>query len=348
MGLQRHQQEETGGGRYDEGTLRKVTELAQRLQDRHQETLTAREMEEIGGEVGLKPAYIRRALAQLTEQRSAGVAHRPPVSRKTLEGRAAAWWAAGWTIPFMLMFLLRTFIDSPAIVLGFFMGWAIYIGGGIMLSSAADAVPKPSDEPLSRGTLLELLFALQRELEGQKQHRAFLSVDVVGSSEMKHGASDLAVEYSFRQFQQWAGELVRAEGGQIHGMAGDGIMAMFPTDAGAIRAARGLQERLPQFNRELNHLAQPFVIRCGVSAGEVALDERGSLGELQSRVIDRAAALQKRSEPGGVLISGELAAAALTERSELTPLPDPVAGAPVFSLRPRALPGEASGDRSAA
>ncbi len=209
MALQRHEHDETGEGRYDEGTLRKVTELAHRLQSQHQETLTAREMESIGSEVGLKPAFIRRALAQLTERQPAAVSHRPPASRKVLQGRAAAWWAAGWTIPFMLMFLFRGLIDNPIIILGFFMGWAIYIGGGIMLSSAAEAEPSPSEERLSRGTLLELMFALQRELEGQKQHRAFLSVDVVGSSAMKHEAPELAAEYSFRPFHQWVAEVVR-------------------------------------------------------------------------------------------------------------------------------------------
>jgi hypothetical protein len=41
---------------------------------------------------------------------------------------------------------------------------------------------------LSRATLLARLFELQRELEGQKQHCTFLSVDVVSSSAMKRSA----------------------------------------------------------------------------------------------------------------------------------------------------------------
>jgi hypothetical protein len=38
-------------------------------------------------------------------------------------------------------------------------------------------------QPVSRPALLNLLFTLQHQLEGQEQHRAFLSVDVVGPSE---------------------------------------------------------------------------------------------------------------------------------------------------------------------
>jgi hypothetical protein len=51
--------------RYDEGTLRKVTALAARLQSEKQETLTAREIEAIGAEAGLEPAFIQQALAQV-------------------------------------------------------------------------------------------------------------------------------------------------------------------------------------------------------------------------------------------------------------------------------------------
>jgi class 3 adenylate cyclase len=170
-------------------------------------------------------------------------------------------------------------------------------------------------------------------LESQKQHRAFLSVDVVGSSEMKRSAPELAVEHSFGQFRRWVEEMARAHGGEVQSAAGDGMMGLFPTDAGAVRAARQLQEGLPRFNAEQNHLSMPFRVRCGVSAGEVAIEEGVPLGHLQSPVIDRAAALQKRAEPGDILVSAEVTAAALAELGRLEALPEPVVGAPAFSWR---------------
>src|SRR5690242_19348164 len=85
--------------RYDAVTLRKVARLAQRLQDRQQETLTAREMESIGAEVGLDPTFMRRALAQLTAPPSSP----PPPKQHLIEPEladkiATLWWAVGWSI----------------------------------------------------------------------------------------------------------------------------------------------------------------------------------------------------------------------------------------------------------
>src|SRR5581483_2804731 len=140
-----------------------------------------------------------------------------------------------------------------------------------------------------------------------KQHRAFLSVDVVHSSEMKLGEPELAVEYSFGQFQSWVEESVRSLGGEVQSAAGDGLMCVFREDAAAVRAAGLLQQGMAAFNAARNRLATPFRIRCGVASGEVPAVPQGSLGRVHSPVIDRAAVLQKQAEPGGVVVSRELA-----------------------------------------
>ena len=57
--------------RYDPETIRKVTALAARLQREHQDTLTAGEMESIGLEVGLQPAFIHQAISNLEAQHQA-------------------------------------------------------------------------------------------------------------------------------------------------------------------------------------------------------------------------------------------------------------------------------------
>ena len=54
--------------RYDPETIRKVTALAARLQREHQDTLTAGEMESIGLEVGLQPAFIHQAISSVEAQ----------------------------------------------------------------------------------------------------------------------------------------------------------------------------------------------------------------------------------------------------------------------------------------
>jgi class 3 adenylate cyclase len=194
---------------------------------------------------------------------------------------------------------------------------------------AAPVIPSE----LSREELLHLLFELHRRLEAQKQHCAFLSVDVVHNSEMKRAGTPLTVEYSFGQFQRWVTEVVQRWGGEIQSAAGDGMMGLFPSDAEALRAARQLQEELARFNAERNRLPLPFRIRCGVSAGEVAVEAGEAIGHLQSAIIDRAAALQKRAEPGGILVSGEVAATALIELGPVTPLEEPIGGEPAFAWK---------------
>ncbi len=341
------QQGEQPGGeaRYDAGTLQKVTALAQQLQKRHQETLSAQEIEAAGREVGLEPAFVRQALAEVTRQRTAVQAPKialPPARPKSL---ATAWWAGAWAIPFSMMVLAGSFLGGAIGAALFFLGWGLYVGVGIFLSGQAESEPLASGQ-LSRSELLDTLFTLQRELEGQKQHRAFLSVDVVGSSEMKRTAPELAVEHSFRRFQGWVEEVVQRNGGEIQAAAGDGLMSVFPEDVRALRAGRDLQEGLGRFNAQENRLPQPFQLRCGISAGPVAIEEGTPLGRLHSPVIDRAAALQKSAPPGDILVGSEMAAAALMELGSAARLPEPVAGEPAFSWRgagPRALPGGDAG-----
>ena len=96
---------------------------------------------------------------------------------------------------------------------------------------------------------------------------------------------------------------------------------------------RQLQEEIARFNAEHNRLPVPFRIRCGVSAGEVAVGGGEAIGQLQSAIIDRAAALQKRAEPGGILVSGEVAATALIELGTVTPLDEPIGGEPAFEWK---------------
>jgi class 3 adenylate cyclase len=173
--------------------------------------------------------------------------------------------------------------------------------------------PPPWLKPLDRQQLMAQLFALQQRLDGDRRLRAFLSVDVVNSSAMKRDAPALQVEYSFGALREWIGEIVRGCGGEMQSAAGDGVMCLFSEDAQAARAARQLQSGIDAFNAQRNRLPTPFRIRCGISAGEVAAPAGTPIGHLDSPVIDRAAALQKRAEPGGVVLGEEASAAARAE-----------------------------------
>ncbi len=244
-------------------------------------------------------------------------------------------------MPFILVIL---FFPSKLSAVLFFLGLAVYIGGGILLSSVFCGIfapekgtaPAKTSKPsatLSRSELLSMLFALQQVLKGQKQRRAFLSVDVVGSSMMKKTASELSVEHSFRQFHCWVEEVVAAHGGQIQSAAGDGFMCMFAHDVDAVQAALALQQGIEQFNATHNRLPVPFQIRCGISAGEVPVEDSTRIGQIVSPVLDRAAELQKRAEPGGIVVGGEISAAALMALGSVAQLPTAPDEPPAFAWR---------------
>lgn len=346
--------------RYDAETLRKVTALAQQLKARRQETLSAREIEMIGAEVGLEPQFMQQALAQVTQPaRVPTVEHAgfSPEVRYRLKTAATAWWAAAWTIPLMLAALPSQMWGEVAGVF-WFLGWAVYIGVGIVLSSLAKSPdeiarelgtssrPRTEGAPqtaalqarapnrqVSRADLLDALFAIQHALEEHKQHRAFLSLDVVDSTGMKAGADPLVVEHSFGQYRGWVEGIVRAHGGEMQSAAGDGMMCVFKDEASALRAARELQGGIGGFNTDRNRLGRPFAVRCGITSGTVAIEPGAPIGHLNSPVLDRAAAIQKRAEAGDILVGSEVAAAALVELGGVAALPDFVNGERVFSWR---------------
>ncbi|MCC6442206.1 MAG: adenylate/guanylate cyclase domain-containing protein [Armatimonadetes bacterium] len=382
--VQRNQEISEEEPRYDPRMMQKVLALAGRLQREHEETMSAAEIESIGAEVGVDPAFIRRALSRI----SAAQPSRTAVEEQKAEFRSTVAVLAAPLLWGVLAYFCRAnpglkaffTLIAPAPLaglLGFFSGKARVgvLAAVEMILSLIPTVAHPEiglaflysilgtpiaailanwtasmrersfpftapPENVSRPALINLLFALQGQLESQKQHRAFLSVDVVGSSEMKQTGPALAVEHSFGQYRQWVEKAIHAYDGEVHSAAGDGVMGMFSTDAAAVRAARQLHQELAHFNETRNRLPFPFHIRCGISAGEVAIDEGAPLGEIQSPVIDRAAVLQKKAEPGDILVSGEVAGAALTELGRIKPLPHPVQGEPAFSWQAarRALP----------
>ncbi len=127
-----------------------------------------------------------------------------------------------------------------------------------------------------------------------------MAVDASQSTEMKHGQEPMAVEYSFRSYQDWIASVCHKFGGQIHSTAGDGAIVSFSDAVKAYLAAKCLQSTINQFNQEENRLKKPFRIRIGIHTGQI-------LGEIDSvvftSVIDIAAHLEEVAPVGGIAIT---------------------------------------------
>lgn len=145
---------------------------------------------------------------------------------------------------------------------------------------------------------------------------------------MKRGEAERAAEYPFDRFLRRSGEVVKAHGGTA---AGDGMACLFADVLPAVRAALRLQTGMDAFITKYNRIQRPFRIRCGPSAGEVALGPETSIGRIQSQVVDRAASMHKQAEPGGIVVSAEVAEVARRELGGLEPLGSPASGEAAYA-----------------
>jgi class 3 adenylate cyclase len=321
------QTEETLAGepRYNAATLRKAASLAARLQSRQQETLSAHEIEAIGAEAGLEPAFMREALARFTQKKQ-------PARSRPYRAYAIAWWSAAWTLPIFS----TAFGRGNLFVILFYFLIGVYIAVGVLLSQAAKSARSSSavlEDGASRETILEMLHSLHQELKDEDEHRAFLCVAVAGGDGLKHQAGEAEEARSIEPLRDWIGRVTTECGAEMRGAAAEGDTFLFATDAAAVRAALRLQEELPQFRREHPQSSGELQLRCGVAAGEIVIHEDTPLDQWRSTVIDHAAALAKQAVPGEILLGGEVSAGALLQLKGATPTPEPVLGEVAFSWR---------------
>ncbi len=165
----------------------------------------------------------------------------------------------------------------------------------------------------------------QRELEKTIQERftrhfAYLSIDVVDSTKLKMGAQESDQLYTFGEYHSFAARVTANNGGKVISTSGDGIMAEFAAEQAAVDAAIEIIEGMPEFNRTRNTLGKPFVLRLGVNAGKVLVDDTNRDNKIFSTVIDIAGHLQKLGKAGQLLVS-ETVLAKLENRDEFEEYP---------------------------
>lgn len=173
-------------------------------------------------------------------------------------------------------------------------GWT---GGGI----------SPAESERARVELLQRYRQIEQVLKQTERKRCtFLSVDVVGSTQIKRGEKEINVAATFQAYDEVVRKILAQYGAWKQTWTPDGVLACFLQTELAVAAAQRLLESLEKFNQIENRLRAPFQVRCGLNEGELAIYEDSRLKMVADHAIDLAGHLQKQCPPDTLRVSGEV------------------------------------------
>jgi class 3 adenylate cyclase len=220
------------------------------------------------------------------------------------------------------LFSTRRMIGLPLMSVFYAVVSCIAAVGAIVQNRALREKSLQCNDPAS---IVAEMLRIQWRLADHVSNVCVMVVDAAKSSLMKAEADPLAVEYSFREYQDWLETIGRQFGGRVHSTAGDGAVISFETCEDALEAARRIQKDLPRFNSEENRLKSPFRLRIGLHVGQIA----GDIDEVQfTEVIDIAAHVQDVAPISGIAITDDVAAS--LPQTQSIPLAVEVDGHKVF------------------
>jgi hypothetical protein len=275
-----HQQtEETGRNaaselRLDQETAEKVTALALRLQEKRAGTLSVREIEAAGAEVGLRPEFVREALAQVRQsQGQIAIQTTDTAERWARWGKVIhpAWWASGWAFPVMLAAASEGLHIPDEMTGAAFIGaMGLYVGVGVVLSKMfGDESSKPLTPQEQEALIRSIgnwarpasapLVAAQRLSPLTASTRA---ASIAGESYLKLVPRCAFGAQANREFSPWALAIIWEEGGELLSANAEGIECRFPSANAALRAARRLQTEVRGSEARLGIDA----LACGVAS----------------------------------------------------------------------------------
>ncbi|MBA3536172.1 MAG: hypothetical protein H0T84_06125 [Tatlockia sp.] len=180
-----------------------------------------------------------------------------------------------------------------------------------------------------RKRILKEFATLKSQLDSMGQQLAFLAIDVVDSTGMKRDEDKYLAAYDFDRYNQLVNESLQQSGVLKFAMTPDGIMSCFRTVDDAVTAAKTLLDKLKDFNDHEKKIKQKFLIRCGVNAGFVYMDEDTPLEQISDRVIDIAGHMQKYAKPNCINIAAS-AIEPLKTRQGFDETPDVIDDQKVF------------------
>lgn len=139
--------------------------------------------------------------------------------------------------------------------------------------------------------------ALSDYLNLSAKTSTFVSIDVVGSTQVKTGQNEQDIIYTFLAYHKIVSDLAYARHGEVIHITGDGMMCRFQRAEDAVGLVQDLLAQLPSFNKKQNHLTRPLLLRAGVHTGEVYESQSLTSGQMISKTLDITAKLQQGAEP---------------------------------------------------
>lgn len=205
----------------------------------------------------------------------------------------------------LFAYLLGTQTSLPSPLLVMFLALGAFAGFTLQALVSRYRGKLGIEDPVQeRQELLRQLVSLQDRLRSGEQSCTFLSVDIVGSTQIKALSDPLSVEFTFNEYHLFVENAAKRFQGRVHSTAGDGAILAFDHPQQAFAAARNLQTGIVELNTFRNKTGIPLVLRCGVHTGTVVAPTAGDIKSINfAHVIDVAAHLQKECPPGGVVVS---------------------------------------------
>ncbi len=152
-----------------------------------------------------------------------------------------------------------------------------------------------ADSEHAREELLKRYREIESALKSSKRKRCtFLSVDIVGSTQMKIGERDTDIGATFQAYEEMLKNIFDQYGAWKQAWTPDGVMICFLQLDLAVGAAQRILHGLKRFNEHDNRLRTPIRVRCGLNEGEVPIYEDSKLEKIADRSIDVAGHMQKQ------------------------------------------------------
>lgn len=179
------------------------------------------------------------------------------------------------------------------------------LGAPGLADLGADNVTADSEQ--AREALLKRYREIEKALKASKRKRCtFLSIDVVGSTQMKIGERETDIAATFQAYEEMLRKAFDQYGAWKQAWTPDGVMICFLQRELAVGAAQRILHNLKKFNENDNRLRTRFSVRCGLNEGEVTIYEDSKLEKVADRIIDVAGHMQKQGSPNVIWLGADV------------------------------------------